>query len=172
MAYLNGTITQAQGDHIYGSAWSGPYTLGGYYDPHDGNGVTGGQGFCNGFSGPPKAFGFCFGMGMSHQWPAARIGGVVTPPNPFAISHACVALYSGAARRAHSASLPPTGPFLVVTCAVGTALYNHHRCAAGKRDGHKAMAECVERSSGNQQAVYRESYLETKCTNLSSLEFY
>jgi len=81
-AYQSGGLTQVQGDHIYGAAWSGPYTKVGYFDPQDGAGVTGSQGACNSAElAGPKYFAFCYGMAMSHQWPAARLGGVLPAVN-------------------------------------------------------------------------------------------
>jgi hypothetical protein len=61
------------GDRAYGSIWGHPaYTTGGVYS--DNNYVRDEN---SNFSlGAYKWTGFFFGMGMAHQWPAARLGGV------------------------------------------------------------------------------------------------
>ena len=63
---------RAWGDEAYGSIWGNPlYTTGGVYTDseyvRDEN--------SNGSLGAYKWTGFFFGMGMSHQWPAVRLGG-------------------------------------------------------------------------------------------------
>lgn len=66
------------GDRAYGSIWGHPaYTTGGVYS--DSNYVRDEN--SNGALGAYKWTGFFFGMGMAHQWPAARLGGV-RPPAP------------------------------------------------------------------------------------------
>ena len=67
------------GDLAYGSVWGNPaYTTGGVYAPADGytadNTANGNLNDSNIHGG--KWTGFFFGMGMAHQWPAARLGGV------------------------------------------------------------------------------------------------
>jgi hypothetical protein len=67
---------KAWGDVAYGSIWGNPIlTTGGVYtDPNyvrDEN--------SNGSLGAYKWTGFFFGMGMAHQWPAVRLGGVMAP---------------------------------------------------------------------------------------------
>ena len=65
-------VAKAWGDMIYGSVWGyGPYTAAGYYsDSYQGSNLT------DNYLGGYKYTGFYFGMGMAHQWPAARLGGV------------------------------------------------------------------------------------------------
>jgi hypothetical protein len=68
-------VAKAWGDTIYGSVWGyGPFTAAGYYsDPYQGSNLT------DNYLGSFKWTGFYFGMGMAHQWPAARVGGVAPP---------------------------------------------------------------------------------------------
>jgi len=64
---------KAWGDTAYGSIWGyAPYTTGGVYT--DANYVRDEN--SNGSLAAYKWTGFFFGMGMSHQWPAVRLGGV------------------------------------------------------------------------------------------------
>lgn len=68
-AYSSSAIDWA--DEAYGSVWGDPdYTEMGYYSDsnyvRDENSVTG--------MSDGKWYGFFFGMGMAHQWPAARFG--------------------------------------------------------------------------------------------------
>jgi len=59
---------KAFGDQFYGSQWGklgGPYADSVYLNALDGDGVW-----------QFKWLGFLFGMGMAHQWPAVRLGGV------------------------------------------------------------------------------------------------
>jgi hypothetical protein len=59
-------------DTAYGSVWGyGPLTASGYYsDAYQASNLTDGD------LHSYKWTGFFFGMGMAHQWPAARLGGV------------------------------------------------------------------------------------------------
>jgi hypothetical protein len=67
---------KAWGDRAYGSIWGNPvYTTGGVYS--DSNYVR--EENSDGGLGAYKWTGFFFGMGMSHQWPAVRLGGVAPP---------------------------------------------------------------------------------------------
>ena len=70
---------QAFGDTVYGSIWaSSAYTTGGVYSPPDNIQAS------NCYPANLAYYkwpGFCFGMGMSHQWPAARVGGVQAAQN-------------------------------------------------------------------------------------------
>jgi hypothetical protein len=67
---------KAWGDRAYGSIWGNPvYTTGGVYS--DSNFVRDEN--SDGGLGAFKWTGFFFGMGMSHQWPAVRLGGVAQP---------------------------------------------------------------------------------------------
>jgi hypothetical protein len=77
--YQSNPTPQAKswGDLIYGSVWGyGPYTAPGYYS----DGIQGSN-LSDNYIGSYKWTGFYFGMGMAHQWPAARLGGVA-PPKP------------------------------------------------------------------------------------------
>ena len=67
------------GDTIYGSIWaSSTYTAPGVYTPPDNIQAS------NCYPANLAYYkwpGFCFGVGMSHQWPAARVGGVQPAQN-------------------------------------------------------------------------------------------
>ena len=68
---------RAWGDTAYGSVWGyGPYTAPGFYSDSVQGSNTG-----DNYLGSYKWTGFYFGMGMAHQWPAARVGGLA-PPKP------------------------------------------------------------------------------------------
>ncbi len=75
------TAAKTWGDTIYGSAWGyGPYTAPGYYsDAYQASNLD------DIYLGAYKYTGFFFGMGMGHQWPAARLGGV-SPAKPRTVS--------------------------------------------------------------------------------------
>lgn len=67
---------KAWGDRAYGSIWGNPvYTTGGVYA--DSNYVRDEN--SDAALGAYKWTGFFFGMGMAHQWPAVRLGGVAPP---------------------------------------------------------------------------------------------
>ena len=67
---------KAWGDMAYGSIWGyAPYTTGGVYT--DTNYVRDENSDAS--LGSYKWTGFFFGMGMAHQWPAVRLGGVAQP---------------------------------------------------------------------------------------------
>lgn len=71
-----GPTLKAFGDTVYGSIFaSRAYTTGGVYTPSDNNPGS------NQYFAAYKWPGFYFGMGMSHQWPAARLGGVLPAVN-------------------------------------------------------------------------------------------
>jgi hypothetical protein len=84
--YYQSNPTQAAlvfGDTVYGSIWaSSTYTLPGVYSAPDNIQAS------NCYPGNLAYYkwpGFCFGMGMSHQWPAARVGGVQPAQNEQAL---------------------------------------------------------------------------------------
>ena len=73
-------------DTAYGAVWGNPtMTTGGVYYPPDGLYVVDENSDIS--LGAYKWTGFFFGMGMAHQWPAARLGGVL-PANtiPYEVS--------------------------------------------------------------------------------------
>lgn len=70
---------QAFGDTVYGSIWANSsYTKGGVYSAPDN--IQASNCYPSNVANY-KWPGFCFGMGMSHQWPAARVGGVQPAQN-------------------------------------------------------------------------------------------
>ena len=74
---------QAFGDTVYGSIWaSSAYTTGGVYSAPDN--IQASNCYPSNLA-YYKWPGFCFGMGMSHQWPAARVGGVQPAQNEAAL---------------------------------------------------------------------------------------
>jgi hypothetical protein len=74
------------GDTAYGSCYGNPaYTAGGFYAPSDGDTCDSPNGNLNDANiHGGKWTGFFFGMGMAHQWPAVRLGGVTPPKNRMA----------------------------------------------------------------------------------------
>jgi hypothetical protein len=82
ISYANDSTTKSFWDTFYANIWDLPgYTQTGF----------GSDGLGSENCGPNNNFalgkwtGFCFGIGMSHQWPAARLGGV-TPVVPRTLS--------------------------------------------------------------------------------------
>jgi hypothetical protein len=74
---------QAFGDTVYGSIWASPaYTTRGVYSAPDN--IQASNCYPSNLA-YYKWPGFCFGMGMSHQWPAARVGGVQPAQNEAAL---------------------------------------------------------------------------------------
>jgi hypothetical protein len=73
----------AWGDLAYGSCYGDPiYTTGGVYAATDGNTCDSGNGnLSDGSIHAGKWTGFFFGVGMAHQWPAVRLGGVAPAAN-------------------------------------------------------------------------------------------
>lgn len=72
------------GDQIYGSLWGyTPWNTGGVYSDSHSIGNAGGYNTTNNDLGSYKWPGFFFGMGMAHQWPAVRLGGVQPASNLF-----------------------------------------------------------------------------------------
>jgi hypothetical protein len=100
---------KAWGDLAYGSIWGyGPYTTGGVYSDSyyvkDEN--------SNGALGSYKWPGFFFGMGMAHQWPAVRLGGVAPPR----IRRVNLEVKQGIAAKARIAVAAPSGRIAVFPC--------------------------------------------------------
>jgi hypothetical protein len=92
VAYKAGNITQSFGDHVYGAQWSNTSyapNSAGFFTPGDNlsasNCVPG-----PGSLGTSKWAGFCGGIGMSYQWPAARLGGVLPAVNRTILIGVCL----------------------------------------------------------------------------------
>jgi hypothetical protein len=111
--YYQGNPTppmRAFGDTVYGSIFaSNTLTTGGVYTPAD-NTPGSNQDFS--FYKWP---GFYFGMGMSHQWPAVRQGGVQPALNRTLKIGACLGSCPGAVPGATNLSVVLTAPNGVVT---------------------------------------------------------
>jgi len=70
------------GDTAYGALYGNPaFTTGGVYAPSDGNFAGPNSNLTDGYLQSYKWTGFFFGMGMAHQWPAVRLGGVQAAVN-------------------------------------------------------------------------------------------
>lgn len=71
------------GDKYYGALWCAtPYTTGGVYcDANSTANNFGASNFPDIYIHAGKWFGFFTGMGMSHRWPAVRLGGVLPASN-------------------------------------------------------------------------------------------
>jgi hypothetical protein len=97
------------GDKAYGSIWGNPtYTTGGVYS--DSNYVRDEN--SNGALGAYKWTGFFFGMGMAHQWPAVRLGGVAPPRN----RKASLEVKQGIAAKAQISVTAPSGAITIFPC--------------------------------------------------------
>lgn len=96
------------GDSVYGSSFANSqYTKAGYYDPGDNIGASN----CNTATvASYKWPGFCFGMGTSHQWPAARLGGVLPAVNRAVDVGVCLGSCSGSVPGATSVAVVATAP--------------------------------------------------------------
>lgn len=101
-----GTTLRAFGDTVYGSIFaSQSFTTGGVYTPVD-NVPGSNQSFAY-YKWP----GFYFGMGMSHQWPAVRLGGVLPAVNRTLQIAVCLGLgCSGSVPNAASVDVVLTAP--------------------------------------------------------------
>jgi hypothetical protein len=97
------------GDTAYGSIWGNPqYTTGGVYS--DSNYVRNEN--SNASLGGYKWAGFFFGMGMAHQWPAVRLGGVAAP----AIQMVALQVKQGIAAKTQISVTAPCGKVTVFSC--------------------------------------------------------
>ncbi len=97
------------GDRAYGSIWGNPqYTTGGVYS--DSNYVRDEN--SNGALGAYKWTGFFFGMGMSHQWPAVRLGGVAPPAN----RKVSLEVRQGLAAKTRISVTAPSGKVTIFSC--------------------------------------------------------
>jgi len=100
------------GDLVYGSIWGNPnYTADNVYS--DANFVRDED--SDGSLGGYKWTGFFFGMGMAHQWPAVRLGGLAAPK----MRTVYMSLNRGSADSARIVVTAPSG--LVTTFGCGTA---------------------------------------------------
>ena len=103
---------KAWGDTAYGSIWGyAPYTTGGVYS--DSNYVRDENSDVS--LGAYKWTGFFFGMGMAHQWPAVRLGGVAAAINRTA--KVGFSLPAGATKTRFSSTAPTGATTVWATCA-------------------------------------------------------
>ena len=95
-------------DEFYGSLWGYcPWTSGGAYCSAGSTASNAAQAnLADGSIHLGKWYGFFAGVGMSHRWPAIRVGGVL-PPAPRRI---LIGLVSGAISNAASAQIVVTAP--------------------------------------------------------------
>ncbi|MFH1110989.1 MAG: hypothetical protein V1790_17590 [Planctomycetota bacterium] len=102
---------QSWGDTAYGSVWGyPPYTTGGVYS--DSNYVRDENSDVS--LGAYKWTGFFFGMGMAHQWPAVRLGGVA----PEVVRAMQFGFFMPAgATLAKFTSTAPSGKVTITTCS-------------------------------------------------------
>lgn len=102
------------GDTVYGSIWGNAnFTTGNVYT--DSNYVRDEN--SNNSLGAYKWTGFFFGMGMVHQWPAVRLGGVM-PPQPRRVP---ITLSQGTGGSAVITITSPSGAAVEYTCSVSQA---------------------------------------------------
>jgi hypothetical protein len=99
-------------DTFYANIWDvAPYTAAGF----------GSDGIGSSNCGPQQNFsqgkwtGYCFGIGMSHQWPAARIGGVL-PPLPRTLEVSCNISSVANATKCRVTLTKPDGSIVTNTC--------------------------------------------------------
>ncbi len=97
------------GDTVYGSIWGNPaFTTGGVYsDSNYVNDLT-----SNASLAGPKWTGFFFGMGMAHQWPAARLGGTA----PQSLRKVYVSVNRGTADSSEIMVASPSGALATYKC--------------------------------------------------------
>lgn len=111
-AVTNSTIRD-WADTVYGAAFGHPsYTTGGVYS--DSLYVT--DEINNVSLGAYKWLGFFFGMGMSHQWPAVRLGGVAAAQNRTLYVAASIASIPNATKYRVTATAP-SGAIVTNTCS-------------------------------------------------------
>jgi hypothetical protein len=106
-------IIRTFGDTVYGSIFaSSAYTTGGVYSAPDNlPGSNQGPGSLSAYKWP----GFYFGMGLSHQWPAVRLGGVLPAVNRTLNIGVCLGACPGAIPQATNFDIVLTAPNSVVT---------------------------------------------------------
>jgi hypothetical protein len=101
------------GDRAYGSIWgNAEFTTGGVYS--DSNYVRDEN--SNGALAAYKWTGFFFGMGMAHQWPAVRLGGVA-PPKDRKVS---LDVTRGIAAKAQISVTAPSGKVTIFDCGAAS----------------------------------------------------
>jgi hypothetical protein len=97
------------GDTAYGSIWGNPqYTTGGVYS--DSNYVRNEN--SNASLAGYKWTGFFFGMGMAHQWPAVRLGGVAAP----GVQVVALEVKQGIAAKTRISVTAPSGKVTIFSC--------------------------------------------------------
>jgi hypothetical protein len=108
----------AWGDLAYGSCFGNPaYTSAGAYSASDGNTCDSGNGNLNDASiHGGKWTGFFFGMGMAHEWPAVRLGGVAPAINRTVSASFTLASVANAATFV-AVVTSPSGAQTTVTCS-------------------------------------------------------
>ncbi len=100
---------KAWGDLTYGSIWGNPaFTTGGVYS--DANYVV--DEVSNGSLAAYKWTGFFFGMGMAHQWPAVRSGGV----SPGIFRRVSIEVKQGVAAKTQISVTSPSGQINIFSC--------------------------------------------------------
>jgi hypothetical protein len=115
-AYYDYSASTTWGDRMYGSLWGyAPYTTGGVYTPADQltEALPAYGAVNNTILGVGKWTGFFFGMGMAHQWPAARLGGIA--PEVARAMQIGFSFPAGAAL-AKFTSTAPNGKVTTTTC--------------------------------------------------------
>jgi hypothetical protein len=129
-------IIRTFGDTVYGSIFANAaYTTGGVYSAPDNlPGSNQGPGSLSSYKWP----GFYFGMGLSHQWPAVRLGGVLPAVNRRLDIGVCLGACPGAVQHATSVDVVATAP----NSAVTTTNCSSSPCAiiADARQGNYVIA--------------------------------
>jgi hypothetical protein len=104
---------QATGDEFYAASWGYTYVEPGYAtDPYDNAYAT------NAELNEGKWYGFQFGVGMAHQWPAVRVGGVAPEDLRTIAVSSRLADVSGAVSIKITATRP-NGTTSTATCTTG-----------------------------------------------------
>ena len=114
-----GTPARDWGDTAYGSVWGyAPYTEAGYYSDSDYVRDENSNVSLASYKWP----GFFFGMGMAHQWPAVRVGGV-TPPDTKTFSLSFELATGADLRRLYITR--PSGEAVTVDCAASPCNFTY-----------------------------------------------
>jgi hypothetical protein len=118
---------KAFGDTVYGSIWaSSAYTTGGVYTAPDN--IQASNCYPTNLA-YYKWPGFCFGIGMSHQWPAVRVGGVQGAQNEQALVEYDLAA-APSAEKVEIVIIKPSGAKTTYPCAASPC-----RVMVDKRQG-------------------------------------